>query len=216
MIHIYFADIDISTPWSFWESTLSTFPPIQQERIKRFQFDEGKKHRILALWLLADALSNFGHSRKVLENIKQTTKGRPYLEAAPHVDFNISHSGMVAMCAITDKGKVGVDVEKTRKMKISSFDRVFSDKIFSEINNSPAPQQEFLIKWTCLEAIAKAEGFGISGPTKSIHLENGYGTFNDHKWGLLRFQPAPLHFACAAYSAELNPPKLIKRMFGPE
>ena len=40
--------------------------------------------------------------------------GKPFFPSAPHLQFNLSHSGAVALCAFSTRGSVGVDVEKIR------------------------------------------------------------------------------------------------------
>lgn len=46
----------------------------------------------------------------ILENIKFTEYGKPILDN--YIDFSISHSSGCSICALTKKGKLGVDIDR--------------------------------------------------------------------------------------------------------
>jgi 4'-phosphopantetheinyl transferase len=87
--------------------------------------------------------------------------GKPFLPGAPHVKFNLSHSGEMALVAVTLEVEVGVDVEWIRPMP--EF-REIADRFFPP-SQAPlvADEADFFRRWTRIEAIVKACGTGIYG-----------------------------------------------------
>lgn len=89
---------------------------------------------------------------------KKTPKGKPYTESA-EVEFSISHSKDIVVCAISDK-PVGIDIEKIRKVNLNVAKRLFApdeqEYIFQECT-----QQRFFEVWTRKEAYVKLLGYGI-------------------------------------------------------
>jgi 4'-phosphopantetheinyl transferase len=95
--------------------------------------------------------------------------GKPGL--APHpanrgVQFNVSHSGTIALVAI-GRRRVGVDVERIRSgvACLAIARRYFSPREVHELESLPLEQQTpaFFRCWTRKEALVKATGNGIAG-----------------------------------------------------
>lgn len=94
--------------------------------------------------------------------------GKPSLEVlSPERDgalsFNLSHSGNLAVLAISRDGEVGVDVEKVREIDLRIVRRFFTDREADEIAATVTTQQlaAFFRVWTAKEAVVKATGEGI-------------------------------------------------------
>nr|WP_170971071.1 4'-phosphopantetheinyl transferase superfamily protein [Ilyomonas limi] len=102
--------------------------------------------------------------------MKYTGYGRPYLTNTP--DFNISHSGCFAVCALSFQGKIGVDIEEMKPVSISDFREVFSAAEWNKIINSENSSYWFYHYWTAKEAVIKADGGGLSLPLKYINIDN--------------------------------------------
>lgn len=92
--------------------------------------------------------------------------GKPFLAPETSVEFNLSHSGDLALVALTTGRAIGVDLEQYRERleteKISK--RYFSSAEFSQLMNLPDSQREeaFYACWTRKEAYIKARGEGLS------------------------------------------------------
>lgn len=84
------------------------------------------------------------------------------------LEFNISHSGGIVVCAFLLGAPVGVDIESSRR-KIPWFDVAkdsFSQQEVDElrkVKSSELPQR-FFEYWTLKEAFIKAMGMGLSLP----------------------------------------------------
>jgi 4'-phosphopantetheinyl transferase len=126
--------------------------------------------------------------------------------------FNLSHSGEIALIALTRRGDVGVDIERHRDM---AFQDGLVRRYFSAAENAayfalPPAEREirFFDLWTCKEALVKALGQGLSFPLKAFdvtlsgreghleRLEQASGV--DSGWCLTGFVPAEGYSAAVA------------------
>jgi 4'-phosphopantetheinyl transferase len=90
--------------------------------------------------------------------------GKPELLDA-RLSFNLSHSGGLALYAITEIGSVGIDIEVTRRPidEVALASRMFGSaeaRRLAELD-PVSRRQEFLGAWTRNEAKAKCRGTGI-------------------------------------------------------
>jgi 4'-phosphopantetheinyl transferase len=85
--------------------------------------------------------------------------------------FNMSHSGELALYAVSDAGAIGVDVETARRPidEVAIAARTLGDSEAQrlQILAPPARRREFLRLWTRYEAQLKCLGVGI-GNTQAI------------------------------------------------
>jgi 4'-phosphopantetheinyl transferase len=88
-------------------------------------------------------------------------------DASPTLDFNVSHSGQLALYAFSDAGAVGVDVEVARRpideVAIAVHVLGASEAARLQALDPAARQREFLRAWTRHEAELKCLGMGIGG-----------------------------------------------------
>ena len=96
--------------------------------------------------------------------------------------FNISHSGGIVACALSDNGEVGVDIEAARPTsekarKLSS--RYFSTDEVEEINGDP---ERFIMKWTEKEAITKFFGANLADFVKKSDKKQEDPEFSIHSF----------------------------------
>jgi 4'-phosphopantetheinyl transferase len=95
--------------------------------------------------------------------------GKPALadDAPFRLDFNMSHSGQLALYAIGDAGAVGVDVETARRpideVAIAARTLGAAEAQRLQALEPAVRRQEFLRVWTRYEAELKCLGGGISG-----------------------------------------------------
>lgn len=165
----------------------------QEENLK-------KTHDILRA-LLGHYLQMAPHEGQILRD----TFGKPFVNEA-NLQFNISHSGEVALYAFTKNKKVGIDVEKIRDdVDIQGLShRYFTPRESELIASLPSDQRlnAFFKCWTQKEAYIKARGEGLRIPLKefevSILPEESFG---------LQTTNSPWHFEplkpASGYSAAL-------------
>ena len=106
--------------------------------------------------------------------------GKPYLAPDVHgsdIDFSLSRSSRIALCAVTRGRRVGVDVEHVRPMPDHAevATRFFSSSEIEALNAKPEPmrQRVFYSFWTRKEAYVKALGKGLSAPLDHFDVSGG-------------------------------------------
>ncbi|MDX1962095.1 MAG: 4'-phosphopantetheinyl transferase superfamily protein [Pirellulales bacterium] len=137
----------------------------------RFIVGRGVLRRILAgiLRVLPQEISFVynGHGRPAVS--REQCRGTDYGH------FNISHTGDLALVAVTNLATVGIDVEQYRKEeKLADLaQRFFSSGEFAEWQELPANQQVagFFAIWTQKEAFIKAIGQGLSYPLANFTVQ---------------------------------------------
>ena len=102
--------------------------------------------------------------------------GRPQLGLEHHptdLDFNLSHSGQLALLATARGVRVGVDVERLRhRDPLRVADRYFSPAELEALRAHPKEERPraFLRYWTAKEALAKGLGLGLTIPWGELEL----------------------------------------------
>jgi 4'-phosphopantetheinyl transferase len=102
--------------------------------------------------------------------------GKPSLAgAATDIRFSVSHSGELAMLAVSLGREVGVDLELIReKVETDKLaERYFSEQERAALRALSNGQriQAFFRCWTCKEAFLKAQGLGLSRSLESFDVE---------------------------------------------
>lgn len=90
-------------------------------------------------------------------------------------DFSLAHSGDFALIAISMNGRVGIDVEVRRPIRMSDRRRTLIEAAGEAVLPGAAlqagdPDMRFLTAWTRLEAIAKLRGTGIGALLEDVGI----------------------------------------------
>jgi 4'-phosphopantetheinyl transferase len=103
--------------------------------------------------------------------------GRPLLAGAPAgtLEFNLSHSGELALVAVARQGPLGVDVEALRPVPEwrELAERYFTPAECAAIAAATDPQLAFLRCWARKEAALKSTGIGLSQEPRSVSVGVG-------------------------------------------
>lgn len=160
----------------------------------RFVASRGILRALLARYLPLDAATiRFSYGRF----------GRPELAGPagdPPLYFNVSHSGALAVYAVTRACPVGVDIERLREIPdldaIAS--RFFPPAEASRLTALPPDRRldEFFACWTGKEAFLKATGEGIGAHRG---LRGGVPPCVPSDWRVQRLWPAPGYVGALAY-----------------
>ena len=147
----------------------------EQMRAARFQFARDRSRYVGARGMLRVLLGSYLGLAPAAVALDSSPHGKPVL-AAPSiaVHFNLTHTGDLAICAITRNRVLGVDVERLDRMidHDALARRFFSEREYAELQVIPSAERNraFLACWTCKEAVAKAIGLGLSLPLNQIEV----------------------------------------------
>lgn len=139
------------------------------------------------------------HLRRVLGRLTDTLpenirfryedKGKPFLAGGP--SFNQSHSEDRLMIAVAAAGRLGVDIEELRRVRLmlEIANKNFARDEAARMQAAPAHDRRrlFFRIWTRKEAFLKALGFGLTHPLRSFSVDPTPGAAQ----GLLHIEDLP-------------------------
>ncbi len=141
----------------------------EQERAARFHFEADQLRFIVSHAALRQILGTYVDRPARDMRFAYGPKDKPRLVdecGGREVRFNLSHSGDVALLAVTGAREVGVDVERIRALadRDRLARRFFSPQEVAVLERLPSESRSeaFFTCWTRKEAYLKALGGGIS------------------------------------------------------
>jgi 4'-phosphopantetheinyl transferase len=146
----------------------------EAERAARFHFPIHRDRFVIAHAALRRILARYVRCEPYELNFATGEYGKPTLLPTDGIDFNLAHSGELALVAVAHGRRVGVDVELIRQNtdleKIAH--RYFSPREISELMALPEAQHTdgFFNGWTRKEAYIKAHGLGLAMPLDSFDV----------------------------------------------
>jgi 4'-phosphopantetheinyl transferase len=146
----------------------------ERERAGRFKFPQLSQAFTISRGALRFLLSGYlGVPPESLE-FEYGPQGKPKVSSKMQLEFNMSHSGGLALFAFTRNCPLGIDVEHIRVLRDLEdlARRFFCADESSELVGLPQEQREhaFFLCWTRKEAFIKAIGQGLSAPLDSFRV----------------------------------------------
>lgn len=132
--------------------------------------------------------------------------GKPYLLGCPAFHFNLSHSGLWAVCAVADV-PVGVDLQQERPIS-AKLSRQFTPAEQRMLREIPLEEHDRLLLdlWVEKEAYTKCTGQGILCSFRSFEAEH---PAPGHSVQLVEFPVGGYHLAVCVQSPRLPEVQLI-------
>lgn len=167
---MYIADVSVLQDEDLYRKLYTRLDAARRSKADRFLFAKDKRLSVGAGALLLHALQ-----QEKVENVSVAVEpnGKPYLVGEENLHFNLSHSGNMVMCALSDQ-EVGCDVEQMAAFEHELAEYVMTEKELSRIycREGDAGQREMFFRlWTLKESYMKATGLGISLEPKSFGIE---------------------------------------------
>jgi 4'-phosphopantetheinyl transferase len=146
-------------------------------RAERFHFERDRRRFIAAHGHFRTILGRYAGVDPRALVFSYGLRGKPFFaqpfEAGP-LKFNLSHSGELALIAVTQCRDVGVDLEEIHALDASEriADRFFSPRENSALRALPEAErlEAFFRCWTLKEAYVKATGTGLARATDSFDV----------------------------------------------
>lgn len=163
------------TPAPLADSAIQTLlSPDERARERRFLRPEDRRRFAVGRALLRTVVGRHLHVAPASLEFTTSATGRPELSypAAPHLHFNLSHSGAWVLLGATIDALVGVDVEAMRHLddRDALAERCFAPRELADLARmeEAARHDAFFRCWTRKEAYLKALGLGITGGLDSF------------------------------------------------
>ncbi len=166
----------------------------RREQALKFRHENGRRLSLAVYLLLMDGLRE-EYDIQDPPVFDYTSEGKPFILGRPDIHFSFSHSGNVALCALSDQ-PVGADVEVPRKISSSLIAYTMNDLEQEQINTSADPAMQFLYFWTRKEALLKLTGEGIRNDMKEVLAEAEKYHFetlkaNKYIFSIVKFKKIP-------------------------
>lgn len=153
-------DLDLSRAYSLLSS-------IRRKKVDNFRFLKDKKLSCGAFLLLKKMLDGQGiHNPQ----FKLSKYGKAYISNHENIYFNLSHSGKLVLCGISDM-EVGVDVEYNDSgIDLNIAKNYFYNSEYENIKKSKKPADEFFNYWVLKESYMKYTGLGFNLELNSFEI----------------------------------------------
>jgi 4'-phosphopantetheinyl transferase len=163
-VRVYIADLACLTEEACFLKGLELVSETRREKIRRLRCRKDQIRSLGAGLLLRRALTDLGIDPDVVRMIYGENQ-KPRMEGVPWLSFNLSHSGMRAMCAIGTP-EVGCDVEQLHAMRMEKVAGRFYTKreqaYLSSITDPAEREDAFFRLWTLKESVIKFTGRGMA------------------------------------------------------
>jgi len=176
-----------------WLGELSS---ARQTRLQQLRRPEDRNNSLLGMQLLKAGMNHLKFSDFRLSGVQYRTNRKPRLNEA--VDFSISHSGELVVCALTRNGRIGIDTEKLRPLSMHSYSKFLS---VSERLDSGSGSDAFIDLWTCKEATLKGCGDCRLDQLKDITVSGDTALIGTRRFYLQRLALLHGYKTCLATSA---------------
>lgn len=183
-------------------------------RANRFYFPRHRRRFIIAHSVLRLIMARYLNETANQIEFTEGKYGKPELLNSSFLQFNLSHSGDMALLAIGKKHSLGVDVEHfSARPLIGIGKQLFSEKENERLQNtkkSLIPLVFFNI-WAQKEALIKACGMGLSYPTQQFDVpslvftpETITDTLHQKTWKMITFMPKIGCCAALCYEPDIQ------------
>lgn len=170
-------------------------PAAKREQIMRLRPPLSRFNSAFGWLLVKFGFRHSGRTDFELSRIEFDERKKPRWPGEPY-DFNLSHSGSLLACALTDDGMVGIDVEQVRPLQ--DHERMLEQILSPHETLSSACHDLFFHYWTCKEAVIKAEGSGGVWDMPQVRLQETKAFYKDRNWQLYPLKLAHSYEACVA------------------
>ncbi len=188
----------------------------ERARAERLYFQPHRERLIVARGALRAILGGYLNRAPESLTFCYGSRGKPALvpdSSRDAIRFNVSHSGNVALYAVTRAREVGIDVELIRPWRPVEqlAERFFSRRELDTLRALPADLRThaFFLCWTRKEAYIKARGEGLALPLNQFQvslipgepaalLSDERDPLEVHRWSLQELMPGPGYVAALA------------------
>lgn len=161
----------------------------ERKRADRFVYDRHRRRYTVAQAHLRRVLGQLTGTLPDRIRFRYEDKGKPFLPGGP--SFNQSHSEDRLMIAVAASGRLGVDIEELRRVRLmlGIADKNFAPDEAARMHTAPADERQelFFRFWTRKEAFLKALGVGLTHPLRSFSVDPSPGAAQ----GLLHVEDLP-------------------------
>jgi 4'-phosphopantetheinyl transferase len=175
-VDLWYVFLDKTTDPRLQNAYRALLSPDESQREQRFVVEHARLQFLVSRALLRTVLAHYTgrHPRELA--FRRNSYGKPCLIAPDGLplEFNLSNTRALAVCAVGFQRAVGVDAEDCEQERdgLSVARRYFHASEVGVLESLPCDQQRlaFYQWWTLKEAFLKAYGTGLSTPLDSFAI----------------------------------------------
>lgn len=194
-----------------WTHYLASLPTSWIDKIQSFHKWQDRQAALFGKLLIQEGLKRLHLPPTLFLQLQTDTNSRPFLPA--ELDFNLSHSGGQVICAFSQRGRLGIDVEQILPIDLEDFRGVFTEAEWQTIVQAPQPEHQFYQFWTRKEAVVKAVGKGLQIPLKDFSVLSNPVQTATQTWHLQSLPLAPGYACHLASQFPVLPPSFLPIAF---
>lgn len=187
MIHIYYSYLSEENHKSLLQRYLCRFSNQYQTKIRSYIRWQDTQLSLLGRILLYKGIEDIKSLDYNDIEIRYTKFNKPYFKNNI-MNFNISHSGEIVVCVLSDSYEVGIDIEIVTDINVDDFKTQMTKREWERICISANKKEAFFDYWTQKEAVMKAHGHGLSIPLNSFEIMDNSTQINEEKFYLKEIQ----------------------------
>ncbi|MDM5250506.1 MULTISPECIES: 4'-phosphopantetheinyl transferase superfamily protein [unclassified Lysinibacillus] len=169
-VHVFALPMGSQLEKSEWDMFFIHLPYNDQQRILKYIHWQDRQRALLGNVLIRWSIQHLTDARHI--QITRNEHGRPYVieNDSWTGDFNLAHSGEWIVIALTNEGRVGIDVEKIKHVTEDAMQYAMSQAELTTIRQQSELKQLHLFYefWTMKEALYKTSLL----PNTAPHLLN--------------------------------------------
>jgi len=171
-VHVWSLPLDL--PEAELRRLVGVVSAEEAARAEQFVHILNRRRYLAAHGLLRLVLSGYLGTSPDAVAVRSNSDGKPRLAHPEHLRFNLSHSGLHGLLAVSANREVGVDIEEIRDVgDLEDLAKTcFSPNEQAALAAVPAAQRRgaFFAGWTRKEAFLKALGDGLSRSLDSFDV----------------------------------------------
>jgi len=194
-IHLWIAQPQYNHEKSLLSRYKSLLTEEDAQKHKCYRFEKHSHNYLITRVFIRDVLSHYSDTPPCLWQFKTGSHGKPeVVNSQIPLQFNLSHTDDLIICAVTLNDEIGCDVEKTDRNceYLGIAEHFFAKNEFEELLNKTGSEQRsrFFEYWTLKESYIKACGQGLAIPLKDFNFEIGPSKRQQYNDNIsLRFAP---------------------------
>lgn len=207
-VHLW--QFDLAAAQAELEKLTELLSPDERARAARLRFQPAHARFIAGRGMLRIALARYLKIAPATLSFTYTAQGKPLI-CGGELSFNLAHSHDVALLAVANGPRVGVDLELIGDANYEAIaNHFFAPTEQQALLGLPLEQRRaaFYRAWTCKEAVLKAQGDGLAlglghftvsiDPAKPAALTHASDPTAIERWRIHSWQPAEGFIAALA------------------
>lgn len=192
----WYCDVSILSDSALFSRGMAILPwEARRKKVLRYRFE---KDRLLCLGAGLLAAYALRQSGAVDLSTHYLGNGKPMLSAHPGIHFSLSHSGKLAVCAVSGQN-VGADVEAWQQIEGQTAEMCFTAVELEWLKVQQRADQAFARLWTRKESYLKMLGTGLSQslntfsvlPETSVKIQASFAEWDVEGYSICVCSPLP-------------------------